>query len=107
MFSYFKGLLSIDRFEMFRARIWKIILHLDNSVVFYGLSICVRLRVEYFLSSFYGGLLTTCNHSSRSEFVFYERNASVNLWPLALELEETTNFKVCRTPVHLALNDAL
>ena len=45
--SYLKALLSIDRFQMFWASAWNIILRLDDCVVFYGLSMGVRVRVEY------------------------------------------------------------
>ena len=45
--SYLKALLSIDRFQMFWARAWNIILRLDDCVVFYCLSMGVRVRVEY------------------------------------------------------------
>ena len=76
-FSYIKGLLSIDRIEMFRARTWNIILRLDDNVVFYVLSIGVRLRVEYIFQLLLRWVIRTCDHSSRSEFMYLMKGRRV------------------------------
>ena len=44
---YLKALFSIDCFQIFWARAWNINLRLDDCVVFYGLSMGVRVRDEY------------------------------------------------------------